>query len=128
MSSQNKNILCVYATRQIDSNLFMSSTIFNGLKQAGYHVDIVFMGYKEVVRTFRERYGHYFQTIYEVVIPKGWLVSRLKSDRAKLLYSFYLHFCKDTFIRPYSKKDITFDFKIKYDSLLSFVPPPLMDC
>lgn len=32
MSVQPKNILCVYATWQIDSNLFMASTVFNGLK------------------------------------------------------------------------------------------------
>ena len=46
---QKKTVLCTYITRQIDSNLFMSSTVFNGLQQAGYDVDIFFIGYREVV-------------------------------------------------------------------------------
>lgn len=125
MSDQTKHILCVYATRQIDSNLFMASTIFNGLKQAGYRVDIVFMGYREVIDVFKERYGHYFHEIYEVVIKKGWIVRHLKSDRSKLLYSFYLHFCKDAFVRPYDKWGIKRTFTVHYDRIVSFIPPPV---
>lgn len=125
MNNQSKHILCVYATRQIDSNLFMASTIFSGLKQAGYQVDIVFMGYREVIDIFKERYGHCFNEIYEVTIKKGWIVRYLKSDRSKLLYSFYLHFCKDAFVRPYDKRTIRNTFKVHYDRIVSFIPSPV---
>ena len=86
------------------------------------------MGYREVIRTFKERYAHYFHTIYEVVIPKGWLTKHMKSDRAKLLYSFYLHFCKDAFFRPYRRRDVRLPFRIVYDKILSFSPPLLTGC
>lgn len=46
-------VLCVYATRQIDSNLFMSSTVFRGLKEAGYDIDLAFAGTANVIEDFK---------------------------------------------------------------------------
>ena len=123
--SKIKRILCVYATRQIDSNLFMSSSVFNGLKRAGYKSDIVLLGHSDIISIIKEKYGHYFENIYEVNISRSWISKKVKSSKAKLLYSFYLHFFKDAFLRPYSDKQITLGLKGKYNSILSFVPPPI---
>lgn len=117
-------VLCVYATRQIDSNLFMSSTVFNGLQQCGYEVDIVFMGPLEVVQNFSNRYGHYFHQVYKIVIQESRIKRYLRSDRLKILYSFYLHFLKDGLVRPYKTSTLAGILPGGYDCILSFIPPP----
>jgi len=118
-------ILCVYATRQIDSNLFMSGTLFNGLKKCGYEVDVVFMGPRGVLDIFKDKYGHYFRHVFEVVISEGWLKRYLHSEWVKVLYSFYLHFLKDGFIRPYRRGQLPNLRGHDYRCVLSFVPPPM---
>lgn len=60
-SHPRSKVLCIYATRQIDSNLFMSSTIFNGLKKGGFQPDIIFAGTKDVLSIFHKKYSHYFR-------------------------------------------------------------------
>lgn len=121
-----KRVLCVYATRQIDSNLFMSSTVFNGLQQCGYHVDMVFLGYKHVCDVFAERYAKYFNTVYYFNIKESWLSKQyIRTEKIKLLYSFYLHFVKDYFVRPYCIKNIKKVIHGEYDVILSFIPPAL---
>lgn len=118
-------VLCVYATRQIDSNLFMSGTLFNGLKKCGYEVDVVFMGPRGVVDTFQTKYGHFFRQVFEVVISEGWWKRFLKSERLRVLYSFYLHFFKDGFIRPYWRSQLPNLRSHGYRHVISFVPPPM---
>ena len=120
---QKKTVLCTYITRQIDSNLFMSSTVFNGLQQAGYDVDIFFIGYREVVDVFKQKYGHYFNNVYEIEINKGWLTKYCKSERRKVLYSYYRNFLMDAFNRPYSLSKVNKIIAKQYDTVLSFVPP-----
>lgn len=120
---QKKTVLCTYITRQIDSNLFMSSTVFNGLQQAGYDVDILFIGYREVVDVFKQKYGHYFNNVYEIEINKGWLTKYCKSERRKVLYSYYRNFLMDAFNRPYSLSKVNKIIAKQYDTVLSFVPP-----
>ena len=122
---QNKSVLCTYITRQIDSNLFMSSTIFNGLQQAGYDVDILFIGYREVVDVFKQKYGHYFNNVYEVEINKGWLTKYCKLEKLKILYSYYRNFVMDAFCRPYSWSKVNDAVIKQYDTVLSFVPPAI---
>lgn len=118
-----KSVLCTYVTRQIDSNLFMSSTIFNGLFLSGYSVDILFIGYREVIDVFKQKYGHYFNKIFEVEINKGFLTTWCNSDKAKIIYSYYRNFVMDAFIRPYSLGKVKCMVTKEYDVVLSFVPP-----
>ena len=119
-----KRILCVYADRQVDSNLFMSSTIFNGLQQCGYHVDMVFMGYQWVCDVFADRYAKYFHKVIYFYIKESKLKGLCdKSERTKLFYSYYLHFLKDYFTRPYNFKKVSASITESYDVVLSFIPP-----
>lgn len=124
-SMNKKKVLCVYATRQVDSNLLMSSTVFNGLQECGCTVEIVFMGSCDVIDVFRKQYGHYFHKIWTIPISEGWLKRFLRSDRLKVLYSFYLHFLKDGLIRPFRKKALAGILPGDYDFILSFCPPAL---
>lgn len=121
-----RKILCVYASRQIDSNLFMSSTIFNGLHLCGFHVDMVFAGYKSVCDIFSNRYSRYFNKVSYFTIKES-KIKRLcdKSEILKLLYSFLTHFVKDLFFLPYNLRKINFSENEKYDIILSFIPPAL---
>ena len=117
-----KRILCVYATRQIDSNLFMSSTIFNGLMQCGYDVDMLFMGYSSVCEVFKTRYSRYFRTVYFHHINESWISKIAKrKDKAQVAYSFYRSFLMDSLKRPYSINDFAADIVAPYDIVLSFM-------
>ena len=78
-------VLCVYATRQIDSNLFMSSTKFDGLQKCGYHVDMIFCGTEAVCKQFESRYSHYFNNVYYILILLiNHLALRAKIDLKKV--------------------------------------------
>lgn len=117
-------ILCVYATRQIDSNLFMSSTIFRGLQEAGYDVDMAFAGTTNVINDFKRDYSRYFNDISFCEIKMSIL--KKISDKQSLLrlgYSFYRHFVADGFSHL-SIKNVKKKFGgRKYDCILSFIPP-----
>lgn len=116
----------MYATRQVDSNLFMGSTIFRGLQDAGYTAtDMAFLGYDSVCRVFEERYARYFREVKYVGIKESPLKRFCDRRPAwKLLYSFYLHFFKDGFVKPYSRKALRAFRDKNYDCMLSFLPPP----
>lgn len=121
---RSMRVLCVYATRQIDSNLFMSSTIFNGLKRCGYDVDMLFWGYETVCDVFRARYSKYFCKVFYHTINESHL-SRLskKSSRLHILYSFLRCFLGDYVKRPYRIEDFSIEVHNDYDVILSFIPP-----
>lgn len=117
-------ILCVYATRQIDSNLFMSSTVFNGLMQAGYHVDMAFWGYPSVCKVFEQRYSKYFNNVYYQEVYESWIKQQMsKGDRTSVLYSFYRSFLADFIKRPYRMSGYAECLDNNYDVVLSFIPP-----
>lgn len=123
-SNQNsKKILCIYATRQIDSNLFMASTIFNSLMQTGVTVDMVFAAPDEINVKFNQQYKHYFHQVYNIIISPE--LKEIKSEKFRVLYSFWIHFIRDRFIRPYSKKQVISLKLSQYNAILSFVPPPI---
>lgn len=117
-------VLCVYATRQIDSNLFMSSTVFRGLKEAGYDIDLAFAGTANVIEDFKRNYSKYFNDISFCEISRSIL--KKISDKQSLLrlgYSFYRHFVADGFSHL-SIKNVKKKFGgRKYDCILSFIPP-----
>lgn len=117
-------VLCVYATRQIDSNLFMASTIFRGLKEAGYDVDMAFAGTASVIHDFNRDYSKYFNDISYCTIKDSYLkkISN-KQSILRLGYSFYRHFIADG-ICHLSTKEIIRNFHGRnYDCILSFIPP-----
>lgn len=116
-----EKILCVYATRQIDSNLMMASTVFRGLNEAGYAADMIFLGSSDVIAEFRKRYEQYFNNIfYKQISPP------LKSNKIyrcnPLLYTYIRSFVLDGIFSPgvlWLKKLLN----SSYDKILSFVPP-----
>lgn len=117
-----KKILCFYSSRQIDSNLFMASTVFRGLKEAGYETDIYFNGTKNTIEDFKKNYSEYFNTIYFDEIHESKLFHLCqKSGLTNLLYSYYRHFLADGFCKLNSAiiSKIT---KKQYDYILAFVP------
>jgi len=122
----NKHILCVYATRQIDSNLFMSSTIFHGLQLCGYKVDMLFAGYRDVCKVFSDRYAKYFDKVSYFVLSESRL-KRLcnKSEKTKLIYSYIIHFIKDWLFLPKSIRKVKLSLDSDYDVILSFIPPAI---
>lgn len=119
-------ILCVYATRQLDSNLMMSSTIFNGLYQNGYEVDMVFGGTAEVISEFSKKYSKYFNKVYYIKIEE-FSIKRLfsKLPKGDIIYSYCLHFVYDQLFRGYDRSIYNEILKDSgnYDLILSFIPP-----
>ena len=118
-----KRILCVYATRQIDSNLFMSSSIFNGLHQCGYVVDMLFLGTKDCQNHFRKKYEKYFRQVFYLTIKESLLfkLSR-RTPVTQIAYNFYRGFVLDSIIRPYRVNSIKQVVQTQYDEVLTFVP------
>ena len=121
-----RRVLCVYATRQIDSNLFMSSTIFKGLNLNGYESDMIFCGPDSVYETFYSRYAKCFRKVWHLSLPDS-CVARFCNARPwlRLLYSFLRHFVLDLISRPYSYHELrrVLAKSGEYDCVLSFVPP-----
>lgn len=119
-----KKILCVYATRQIDSNLFMASTVFRGLKEAGYETDMVFAGTNKVISDFKSNYEYWFGKVVYIPIPDSGLKKICdKHSVTRLGYSFYRHFVADGFCHLATtaiKKELG---NRAYDCILSFIPP-----
>lgn len=101
-------ILCIYATRQIDSNLFMSSTIFRGLKEAGYETYMYFAGTDKVIEEFKRDYEQYFNSTIYQPINESW-IKRIadKHPKTKLLYSFYRNFVLDLFTHTIDNQPFT---------------------
>lgn len=87
-SHSRSRVLCIYATRQIDSNLFMSSTIFNGLKKGGFQPDIIFAGTKDVLSIFHKKYSHYFNKVYDIELSSSRIKRYLKNDFQKQFILF----------------------------------------
>ncbi len=116
-----EKILCVYVTRQVDSNLMMASTVFRGLYEAGYEVDMVFMGSSDAISEFKNRYERYFHKTYYRTICKP-----LKSNKlyhiSPLLYSYVRHFIIDAVCQPGVKWLVELKYN-QYDKILSFIPP-----
>ena len=119
-------ILCVYATRQLDSNLMMSSTIFNGLFQNNYHVDMVFAGDENTISIFSNKYSKYFHKVYYTKFKKSPIKRLIRSlPKGDLLYSYFVHFVYDQLFKGYDRsiyKKIKND-SVDYDLILSFIPP-----
>lgn len=119
-----KSIICVYATRQIDSNLFMASTVFRGLNEAGYQTDMVFAGTRNVIDDFKRDYAHWFRKVVYLTIPDSRLKKICdKHPATRLGYSFYRHFLVDGFSHLATtaiKKELG---NRVYDCILSFIPP-----
>lgn len=119
-----KKILCVYATRQIDSNLFMASTVFRGLKEAGYEVYLAFAGFKDVIEDFKKNYSHYFRDVHYHEIAKSHMYRlACKSPASKLVYSFYRHFVADGLLHLPTNGLKSFLQGKNFDCILSFIPP-----
>ena len=128
MGLPKKHILCTYATRQIDSNLFMSGTVFNGLLMCGYDVDMIFCGSNEVFEIFRIKYARYFNNLWHLPLPDSHIARFCKAKaRLRLLYLFLRHFVLDVVWRPYSYNNLRriLGKREEYDCVLSFVPPYL---
>lgn len=116
-------VLCVYATRQIDSNLFMSSNIFNGLHQCGYDVDMLFLGTIECQKHFKEKYEKYFRKVFYTTINESLLLKFCKKNPfTHVAYNFYRGFVMDSFFRPYKIDTIKKTITTSYDEVLTFVP------
>ncbi len=121
-----KRILCTYATRQVDSNLFMAGTIFKGLNLCGYKVNMVFCGPDGVYETFYGRYAECFGNVWHLPLPDSY-IARFCNGKAclRLFYSFLRHFVLDVICRPYSRNKLRrlLAEGDEYDCVLSFVPP-----
>lgn len=89
-----EKILCVYATRQVDSNLMMASTVFRGFSEAGIEADMVFVGSDESIAEFRGRYERYFHRVFYHSVCQSMKRSRLFRKKP-LLYSYLRHFALD---------------------------------
>ncbi len=104
----------------------MSSTIFNGLYQNGYEVDIVFGGTAEVISEFSKKYSKYFNKVYYTNI-KELSIKRLfsKLPKGDIIYSYCLHFVYDQLFRGYDRSIFNEIVKnsVNYDLILSFIPP-----
>lgn len=126
MNKSAKTVLCVYATRQIDSNLFMSSTVFRGLQEAGYKVYMVFAGTDSVISDFKKNYSKYFDDVFYCRIGDSWL-RRVTSKKPlfRLAYSYYRHFIADGFSLPDLSGVSKFLKNRRIDTILSFIPPIL---
>lgn len=121
---KSKRVLCVYATRQIDSNLFMSSTVFRGLKEAGYETYMIFAGTEDVISNFKRDYAHYFNSVEYITIKQSFLKKMADNyPLTRLGYSYYRHFLADGFKHLPLKvlKNILNSLKFHY--ILSFIPP-----
>lgn len=116
-----EKILCVYVTRQVDSNLMMASTVFRGLYEAGYEADMVFMGSTDAVNEFNYRYKKYFRNaICRAICPSlrdNWLFRK-----KPIIYSFLRHFVLDAIKLP-STRWLKYKLDKSYDRILAFVPP-----
>lgn len=116
-------VLCIYATRQIDSNLFMSSTIFNGLQQCGYDVDMLFCGTEDTIKSFTITYAHLFNNVFYLRLNDSILSKMCKLNPAtRIAYNFYRGFVMDSISRPYKLSRIKEMIGGWYDDVLSFVP------
>ena len=104
----------------------MSSTIFNGLYQNGYEVDMVFGGTAEVISEFSKKYSKYFNKVYYIKIEE-FSIKRLfsKLPKGDIIYSYCLHFVYDQLFRGYDRSIYNEILKDSgnYDLILSFIPP-----
>lgn len=116
-----EKILCVYVTRQVDSNLMMASTVFRGLNEAGYVADMVFVGSTDAIAEFKCRYESYFRRVYYRSICKP-LKNNMLYRISPLLYSYVRHFILDAVCLPGVKWLMELKAN-KYDKILSFIPP-----
>ncbi|MGN0885671.1 MAG: hypothetical protein ACI4RT_01610 [Candidatus Spyradenecus sp.] len=123
--AQKKQVLVCYATRQIDSNLMMSGTLFCGLQPAGYEAEAIICGPQHVTDFFKERYGAAFRAVHVLPTSSSWLEHFCaRSAILRLLYSFYIHFVQDGIWRPYSRQQLQRLLSGKrFETVLSFVPP-----
>lgn len=123
MSEPVKHLLCTYAARKMDSNLFMSSTIFNGLQKAGYDVDMIFCGSEVSCDAFAKRYAQYFRRV-DYLVERTSAIERYCRDKEKLVkyYTFCREFIKDALWRGYSLRNLKDVVHGSYDCVLSFVP------
>ena len=118
-----QRVLCTYVTRRIDSNLLMAGTVFQGLKDAGYHTDMIFCGTKDVCEIFSKRYGGLFNSVKYLEITPSCLGAWIRKDRRlALLSNFWTEYVKDAVCRPYSIRDVRNLVNGEYDVVLSFVP------
>lgn len=116
-----ERILCVYVTRQVDSNLMMASTVFRGLYEAGIEADIIFMGSSDAVDEFKNRYERLFhRTIYRIICSP--LKNKCLYRTKPILYSYIRHFILDAIKIPgiHWLKDQNLT---GYNKILSFIPP-----
>lgn len=115
-----EKILCVYVTRQVDSNLMMASTVFRGIMEAGIKADMIFVGSRVAVDEFNRLYRKYFGSVYVKIIERNWAGDILLKYN-KLAYSFLRHFIFDYIKLPGVNwlKCIDGD----YSKILAFVPP-----
>lgn len=119
-----EKVLCIYATRQIDSNLMMASTIFRGLHEAGYSADMVFVGSTDAIAEFKNRYARYFNDCFYKPICKP-LKENAIYRLNPLLYSYTRSFVLDGFVgQSVSWLKETVNQK-KYNRILSFIPSVL---
>lgn len=130
-SHPRSKVLCIYATRQIDSNLFMSSTIFNGLKKGGFQPDIIFAGTKDVLSIFHKKYSHYFNKVYDIELSSSRIKRYLKNDFQKTIHSFLQHFCnaprlsRAALRRSSQKMRISFSDRLLRRPILSYAAEAL---
>lgn len=116
-----ERVLCVYATRQVDSNLMMASTVFRGMREAGYDVDMVFIGSTDAIDEFKSRYAKYFNGVFYRHISRPLKEISLYR-KSPLLYSYLRSFLLDGFVKlnvGWLRDKIT----RRYDRILSFIPP-----
>lgn len=116
-----EKILCVYVTRQVDSNLMMASTVFRGLYEAGYDTDMVFVGSNDAICEFEERYRKYFRSVYYHQL-KTSSFGKIIKQKSPVVYSFFRHFALDAIKLPETGKFEKLK-TITYDKILAFVPP-----
>lgn len=120
--AQNKEtLLCVYVTRQVDSNLLMSSTIFRGLSEAGISADMIFLGSTDVINEFKDRYAKYFNKVYYKQICTS-MKDRWLYRKKPVVYSYLRHFMLDAVKLP-GTGWLKGKLNDKYNKILSFIPP-----
>lgn len=119
-----EKVLCVYATRQVDSNLMMASTIFRGLSEAGIYADMVFIGSTDAISEFKSRYSEYFNDCFYKPICHPLKENFIYNQRP-LIYSFARSFIVDGFLNQNVSWLKEFVKEKKYNKILSFIPPVL---
>lgn len=118
-------ILCVSGSNNVlESNNLLNATIFYGLKEKGYHLDLVTVDYDSFTQN-KETNNKFFNHIFYVKGTKRGF-QWLKKTKLRMVYLLWENIIGDSIFRPYKINSLkNNNFNCKYDLIISFCPSPL---